>query len=359
MSTEFNVWAAGDAHVGTDLKHRRESLAEALAQSEGRGPGPGFPWDLLLDVGDLSGNQIAPDEAEGREVVRQYGVLQSHHRAQIYNIAGNHDATGPHDPRPQWWFRQYGDPLGEHTADSGVDPARRPFPVVGAWDHYQFQAGNVLFLMMSDRNDGGPPVGRGERGGYPAGAVTRETFDWWVAAVEANQDKLIVSCHHHMLKETTVASGPWEGYEPPDRYGHRRGRYHGYFPDGGPMGASYLYFVDGNPDAQAFERYLAAHPGAIDLWVGGHTHTHPDDTCGGRAHLERKWGVTFLNCCALTRYHGNRVPLTPMSRLLTLVAGSDQLRIRCYLHTTDHAPIGWYAPAERVVPLRHAFAAPG
>jgi hypothetical protein len=31
------------------------------------------------------------------------------------------------------------------------------------------------------------------------------------------------------------------------------------------------------PKAQAFESYLAAHPGAIDLWLGGHTHTHPDD----------------------------------------------------------------------------------
>jgi hypothetical protein len=126
----------------------------------------------------------------------------------------------------------------------------------------------VLFLMMGDRNDGGPPVGRGTRGGYPAGAVTLETFEWWVDQVESNQDKIIISAHHHMLKETTVASGEWEGVN---------NGYHGRFEDGAPIGASYLYFVSGEPDSGRFEGYLAEHPGAIDLWLGGHTHTNPDD----------------------------------------------------------------------------------
>ena len=95
----------------------------------------------------------------------------------------------------------------------------------GTWERYSFQVGNILFLAMGDRNDGGPPVGRGERGGYPAGAVTRETFEWWREQVEQNQDKIIVTAHHHMLKETTVASGPWEGVD---------GGYHGRFEDGAP-----------------------------------------------------------------------------------------------------------------------------
>jgi hypothetical protein len=54
------------------------------------------------------------------------------------------------------------------------------------------------------------------------------------------------------------------------------------------------------PKAQAFESYLAAHPGAIDLWLGGHTHTHPDDALNGRSHVERKWGVNFVNCAQLS-----------------------------------------------------------
>jgi hypothetical protein len=56
-------------------------------------------------------------------------------------------------------------------------------------------------------------------------------------------------------------------------------------------------WVDSVPDAQAFERYLETHPGAVQLWLGGHTHTHPDDTYGGKSHSERKWGTYFLNVC--------------------------------------------------------------
>lgn len=355
MSDRLIVWAAGDAHVGTDVRRGRRSLAEAIIQSEE--DADGFVWDLMLDVGDLSGGQTPPGDDEGALVVDQYRALREHRREQVYNVAGNHDASGPGE-KAQWWFQRYGDPLGENTRYSGVDPARRPYPVEGAWDHYRFEVGNLLFLMLSDRNDGGPPIGRGERGGYPAGAVTREQFDWWIEQVEAHPDRIIVTVHHHMLKETTVASGLWEGFgEGPDRYG-KRGQgasgYHGYFPDGGPMGASYLYWCDGNPDAQAFERYLAANPGAIDLWLGGHTHTHPDDTWGGRSHIERKWNVTHVNCAALTKFH-SRPHATPMSRVLEFTEGRDEVRIRCYLHTDEYARQGWYDAVERTVPLRMPF----
>jgi hypothetical protein len=201
--------------------------------------------------------------------------------------------------------------------------------------------------MMGDRNDGGPPIGRGPVGGYPAGAVTLETFDWWVDKVERNQDKIIFSVHHHMLKGTTVASGDWEGVE---------GAYHGRFEDGAPIGASYLYWVGNEADSGRFEGYLADHPGAIDLWIGGHTHTHPDDAHGGRSHVERRWDVTFVNVASLTRHHARKS--VPMSRVLTFTEGSDVLSVRCYLHTAQYAPQGWYAPAERNVPLRPPFAPP-
>ena len=156
-----------------------------------------------------------------------------------------------------------------------------------------------------------------------------------------------------MLRETTVASGSWEGFVK-DPEGNWKSHYHGYFPGGGPEGASYLYFVDGKPDAQAFEGYLADHPGAIDLWLGAHTHTNPDDTYGGRSHIESKWGATFVNVAALTKYHAS-ITTVPMSRLFTFTEGSDQVRIQCYLHTDDHAPQGWYEPAERTAPLRVPF----
>ena len=342
----FKLWAGGDAHVGTDLRRiGRRSLAEAILQAErgGEDGGPPFEWDIMLDTGDLSGSQLPPGNEEGEELAAQYSVSTAHPREHFYNIVGNHDASGADEPC-QWWFRKWGDPTGEHSAFSGVHADRRPYPVVGTWERYAFEVGNVLFLAMGDRNDVGPPVGRGDRGGFPAGAVTAETFDWWKQMVEGNPDKIIVSAHHHMLRETTVASGPWEGVD---------GGYHGRFEEGAPKGASYLYWLDRKPDAGAFESYLAAHPGAIDLWIGGHTHTHPDDTCGGRSHIERRWGVTFINVAALSKYHGARN--VPMSRLLTFTDGSRDVNVGCYLHTTHYAPQGWYAPAQRTVHLRHTF----
>ena len=226
--------------------------------------------------------------------------------------------------------------------------------MTGTWERYEFRVGNLLFLMMSDRNDLPVPVGRGKRGGYPAGAVTSGTVAWWKQRVEANRDSVIICAHHHMLRETTVGSGDFEGgtLNPDGTY---TSRYHGYQKDGGsPEGSSYLYYVDDKPKAMAFENYLATHPGAIDLWFGGHTHTNPDDNFNGRTHIERKWGATFINCCALTRWHGAKRS-RPMSRLLTFTEGSAEVRVQCYLHTNTHAPQGWYPKAGRVIVLGKPF----
>jgi hypothetical protein len=128
--------------------------------------------------------------------------------------------------------------------------------------------------------------------------------------------------------------------------------YHGYKELGTPKGASYLYWVDGREDAQAFERYLAEHPGAVDVWLGGHTHTHPDDTYGGKSHVEQKWGVWFVNVSPLTRYHA-RATSMPMSRVWTI--RGDEALVRCYLHTDEFAPQGWYEKDERRLKLGKRF----
>lgn len=354
---EFRVWCFGCAHVGTDLRvSKRRSLAEAIEQSESGGAdgGPAFEWDLALGLGDFSGNQGSPADDEGREVVRQFSAAKRHRREDFYTIAGNHDASCPGE-KTMGWFRKWLDPEGQHTEFSGVDAAKRRYAIDGTWERYAFRVGNVLLLMMSDRNDGGPPVGRDVRGGYPAGAVTGETFRWWQDQVEANRDAVVISAHHHMLKETTFASGEWEGFRK-NAKGDWQSYYHGYFPKGGPRGASYLYWLDAKPDAGAFESYLAEHPGAIDFWLGGHTHSNPDDDKGGRTHVERKWGVNFVNCSALSRNHGRTN--VPMSRLLTFTAGSDKVRVQCYLHTSQFAPQGFYDKAERVVSIGKPFQPP-
>ncbi|MCP5115917.1 MAG: hypothetical protein GY953_34245, partial [bacterium] len=244
-------------------------------------------------MGDMSGGQDVPHDEEGEDLVRQFRVLKKHRREQIYNVCGNHDRSGLDEPK-NWWWRKWVDPTGEHVRHSEVDPARRPYPIEGTWERYSFRVGNLLFLMMSDINEPTQKVGRGTLGGNPGGVVTGETFEWWKKMVEANQDSIIISAHHYILKETTVASGEWEGLRKgPD--GEWRSHYHGYKPQGSPKGASYLYWVDSKPDAQAFERYLAGHPGAVAIWLAGHTHTNPDDTYGNKSHIETKWGTHFIN----------------------------------------------------------------
>ena len=350
----FALWAFGDAHVGTDIKRGRQSLAEALQSSEGEGAngGPAFDWDIAIDIGDMSGGQDLPEDKEGAEVVRQFGVLKRHRREAIYNICGNHDRSGLAEP-PAWWWQKWVDPLGEYTAFSGVDPRRRPYPVTGTWERYSFKVGNILFLLMSDINEPSQTIGRGDLGGNPAGAVSAETFAWWKDMVAVHPDWIIVSAHHYMLKETTVASGDWEGMRR-DEDGAWKSHYHGYKPQGAPIGASYLYFVGSQPDSGAFEHYLEDHAGAVDLWLGGHTHTHPDDTFGDKSHIETKWGGThFVNVACLSRFHGPEN--VPKSRLLSFTEGSDQVKVQCYMHTDEFLPRGWYQGAERVLTLSRPF----
>ncbi|HIQ23182.1 MAG TPA: hypothetical protein EYH34_18310 [Planctomycetes bacterium] len=363
VERSFRLWLTGDPHVGNDIRsgrgrHPRQSLGDAIRQSESSA---GFQWDIALCVGDFSGHQGIPPDSEGRELVGQFGAMQRHRREQFYCLAGNHDAS----PENRW-FRQWIDPVGEHTERSGVDPRRRPYAVTGTWERYWFRVGNLLVVMMSDRNDYAPPVGRIRNGqgvgGRPPGAVTVETFRWWKQLVEDHRDEVILSAHHHMLKETTATSGEWEGMRRDPQRGAWRSGTHGYFVEDGQhnKGAGYLYWlvdesrrpIAAQPDAQAFERYLADHPGAIDLWIGGHSHMKPDACVNGRTHIERKWGVHFINCSALTKYHGGPAP---MSRLLSFVDGSNQVRVQCYLHTADFAPQGWYAPAERTLLLNKPF----
>jgi len=61
-----------------------------------------------------------------------------------------------------------------------------------------------------------------------------------------------------------------------------------------------------------------------------------------------------LNICALTQYYARRTTV-PMSRLLTSADGSPHVRVQCYLHTSQYAPQGWYAKAERTLQLSKPF----
>jgi hypothetical protein len=351
---KFRVWVFADAHVGRDKKYGpRESLAEAIRQSESES---GFDWDIALDLGDMSGDVGLPKDPEGEEIVRQFGALKTHRREQIYDLSGNHDRSGLDEPQA-WWWRKWIDPTGEHTEFSHVDAAKRPFPISGTWERYSFRAGNLLFLMMSDINEPTQKVGRGTLGGNPGGVVSGEMFRWWKKMVDENPTSIIISAHHYMLKNTTVASGEWEGMQR-DEKGQWKERYHGYFPQGTPQGASYLYWVDSKQDSSAFERFLAASPGRLDVWLGAHTHTAPNDTYGGKSHIEHRWGTTFVNVAGLTRYMGTPENCVPRSWLLTFTDGSNEVTAQCYLHSSDYAPQGWFSKFDRVLKLSKAFKTP-
>ena len=342
----FRLWAISDTHVGTDILHGRSSLAEAInhAESGGNQGGDSFHWDVCINLGDFTGSQLPPDDDEGRLVVDQYKVSTKHKREDFYDLIGNHDATRYGDKPVQWWFRKWIDPTGDNTLFSGVENSKRTYPVNGTWEHYSFDVGNITFLMLGDRNDYPPPVGRGSKGGYPAGAISIETFEWWKDQVHTNQGRILITCAHHMLKETTVATGLNEGCD---------GGYHGRFQDGAPQGSSFIYFVGDEPDSGKVEEFLLSNQPVIDLWLGGHTHTNPDDVVSGRSHIEQKYGVTFANVAGLTKYHGKKS--VPMSRLFTFEEGSNLIKIECYLHTSDYASQGWYEPAKRIVRLSKPF----
>ena len=353
---ELNLWFTACAHVHSDLQHGRRSFAEAIEQSENGGAdgGPAFEWDAMFFLGDFTGTHHAPTDTEAGPVLEQLNAGQKHSRNDIYAIAGNLDASGP-DEETQWWFNKYIDPAGENSDVSGVKNENRPYPVEGTWERYRIDIGNVSLLMMSDRNDGGPPQGRAEKGGWPAGAMTDETFAWWRETVENNNDRILISCAHHVLRDTTTATAPNEGIE---------AGYHKKYDDG--EGSSYLYWVGDDANTNQFENVLQKQDGKLSFWFGGHTHTFPDDTFGDKGLVEQRWGVTFCNASALTRHHGSFDPnfrhegqpdrvAAPMSRLLTFKEGSNEALLRCYLHTSDYAPQGWHAPQERTIQLPRPF----
>ena len=351
MSNTLRVWASGCAHVSFDKRHGRESLADALKHAETE-----FDWDIGINVGDFSAAFGLPTEDEGAEIIRQFSALQKHRREDIYTLCGNHDRNAPDEPEGQW-FRKWIDPMGEHSLHSGVHLSNYRYRPVGTFERYHFDVGNIRFLLMSDVNEASQPMGRGALGGNPGGVVTRETFDWWVDQVESNhRDKIIVTAHHYLLKDTTVATGEWEGMKQ-DGAGNWQTDYHGYYKEGTPHAASYLYWVGGSAGGGEFESWLTDNPGKVDLWLGGHTHTHPDDRHGNKGHVEMAYGgTTFVNVSALTRWFVMDHAM-PHSRLFTFEDGSNRCRIDCFMHTDEYRPMGFYENAAVDVELSKPYCA--
>lgn len=350
----FWVWAAGDAHIQADLLSDYESLAASAHQvREATGaPDP----DVWVNPGDFVGRGHCPGSEHGKQLRNQ---LQSVDRHRMYAVAGNHDANSA----DMSWFRTYVDPTGRHRSESGVEREKRPFPTRGAWDHYAFRAGNAVFLMLSDRNAGPPPFGRKCGAGGPAGRYSRETFEWWVDQVEAHRDEIVVTVAHHALLRTTTYTDYGEGAE----HAHDRAD-RGSWAD--ERGASIVYAIgeetiDGRNAAGAsigerdygFKTFIREHPGAVDLWISGHTHRelHPGAAHDGRGLVEEVHGTWFVNAGALTRKHA--APEVPFSRMIGFRPGSEEVEVRTFLHADGWKGTekGLYEEAAERISVEPAF----
>ncbi len=358
ISEAFSIWVIGDAHVHTEINNDYSSLQASITDSLRGGDegGASFKWDIILNTGDFTGKQACPSDKQGATVVKQYEVT-GFDPNRMYSVIGNHDSGESNAD----WFNKWIDPLGQNSNYSRISNHLRPFQVSGQWDHYSFQAGNVLFLMLGDNNFGGPPFGRECKGGYPAGRYSKETYDWWVKQIEDNPDKIIVTVAHHALHETTI----YTGFDEAAKLG-----VHGGITWADERGSSFIYAIDnwtvdgfnekhefiGEPPF-GFRKYLKEHPGAIDFWIHGHSHFHlfPGKELKGRSDVEFVDGVWFVNSGALAKFHG--APDVPFSRLILFEPNSSIVTMKTYLHAAgwNGNPEGFYAPAEKNFILDKTF----
>lgn len=394
LTDAFVVWGIGDPHVNTDIESGSySSLQTAGLDSLGlTSAGHGFNWDIGIIAGDFTGTHHCANAVEYVELVNQFSNIPVD-RENFYSIIGNHDSGDNGDTA---YFQRYVDPLGENTAYSNVDASNMPYPILpgGEFDHYAFEVGNILFLMLGDRNDADYPFGKtcgssfvkldGSNGidgdydgsGHPSGTYTEETYAWWVDQIENNPDKIIATVAHHELLNTGLRSGLNEGVTAPNAP-------HGNHGWADQKGSSIIYTLwdedantystidcldinqspipgcdldnDGYRD-YGFKKYLDDNPGSIDMWIYGHTHgdLSPDSTYNGRSTIETVDDVLFLNLLAVTRYHAASV--APFSRVLDFLAGSNELDIRTYRHYTGWSgSVGFYDSAETTFTMSKEF----
>jgi hypothetical protein len=117
----FRLWAAACSHIHTDLKQGRRSIAGPIAQSEfgGAEGGPSFDWDILLHLGDISGTEAPPTDADGPPVVEQLVSAKKHRIVQIYHLLGNHGSLLKQEPHRKQ--------VGSNVRQRGrAHPASRP-----------------------------------------------------------------------------------------------------------------------------------------------------------------------------------------------------------------------------------------
>lgn len=385
----FNAWLTTCAHLEGptgDTKGFSRAVQQLAGTNTSATP---IDWDILLDAGDWTASQHPPTHEEGQQIAQHLRTILANKRGRYFSVAGNHDGEAK-GWQPGSFAQRYINPLGDptHQASSQFSLSERPnepdyqllltYPGT-RWDRYLVKTGNVIWIMLGDRNEfdelalqrgdfsGKFQAGRGSaagmpKGGYPSGAVTLDTFQWWKQVVEnpAFKEFILITVHHHMLAFTTTTT---EDGEP--------GEYHGKSGSMGPNGETggQLYWVreydqkgvEINQYAQTrpFEDYLKDHPGAIAAWIGGHSHIHTPEskTSDFRGIQINKYGVNFISIGALTTSH--QPGLNQMSRLLTFVDGQDHALLTPYIHrSAEKRSLGLDTTATYRIALGKVFRAP-
>lgn len=398
--TYFNAWLTTCSHLKGPTGNPN-TLKVAVDQSRGLHENvPGFAWDILVDLGDWTASQKPPDVEDGIELSKILNDILGEDRGRFFTIAGNHDGD-----RKGWYpgefTQKYVNPLGDEafSQTSGFSAEQREkykdlfqlidYPGTG-WDRYLVRSGNVVWIMLSDRNEydelaesrgdtsGRFQAGRGSEGGmpdggYPSGSVTLSTFKWWKKVVEDPlfSDDILITAHHILPANTAIATKAGEIQRPsPDKQISWNKVFHGLSGSAGPEGSvgGQLYWIREYDDrgkeikqyaqTRPFMDYLRDNPGAVAAWLGGHTHVdYPEYSISGRGIFVRKYDVTFINVGALTDSHGGGED--QMSRLVTFEHGSDEAVINVFIHSSKSGDTkGWYDCSVRKFSLGKKFICP-
>lgn len=335
----LSIWMTGCWHTPKDVAQIAEyPFTNAYNQINGI-----VPYDLIFALGDFDSKQAFPtgSDPDIQDVIDDINVLDN--TGELYTIAGNHDAG---DNNMDWFLAAAWDDISHAT-----EPFEKLGQTVGMeWERYYLKLGNLLVIMLSDRNDLPFPVGRGgsvEAGGHPSGAVTQSTFDWMEELILAHPDYNIITCHHNLPRETTAATGEGEG-----------DLYHG--PSGIPEGRGALWsvydedLVSSDDGTFQFSNFYQANPNTVIAHFGIHTHTTVDVSHFGRTIHEVVDGVNFVNVGALTKRHATDNS-HPFSSFINLTKDSSDLIIKPYKHDTQDFSQGFYAPGEVTIQLKYPY----
>ena len=356
VAKKIKIWVSGDPHLPQSIDSiGYNSISEPMQDLADIG----FNYDIALNVGDFGSEQAPPVQGDSTAGEQVSTALNSQsNRNKIYTIPGNHDAgDGEFE-----WFERYIDILGNNTAFSGVNNANRPYPInlilSDWWEGYYIDIGNLMVIMLPDRNELPGLYGRGGltegNGGYPSGALSKATWDAVEALILANTDKNIWICTHMNQRNTTIATPDNDGVD---------GDFHGTtgFDAGG--GSIYSIYDEGTPASSdnattQITDFFAANPShSVSLWMAGHTHTNVNETYNSKTIKFDADGVQYLNIASLTKTFVNVAHGDVDSRSWLLEINGNNVNLKNYIHNPETVGVikGFREDQEFNITLKHNF----